>query len=436
MTTSARKFGPVLLAPGVLPRHVLCYLFAAFVSIGLYTYLVALTPYVLTINLGLPESEHGTIAGDLNLWQEIMLLASLGLWGALSDRFGRRIVYVFGFVVIFLAYALYAFAATPAELIAYRLVFALGVAATTTSLAAVLADYSDEGSRGKLTGIAFFLNGVGAVIFSFALTRLPQMYSGGGADELWAGRYAGLTIAGVALLAAIVMLGLKPGRAVEVVERKPVVRLLAEGMAAGRRPRIGLSYLSAFAARADMAIVTLFLNLWAFQAATGQSMSVEDATARAGMTMGTALIASVFAAPVIGWIADRIDRLSLLIIAFSVATIGYGWVSIQEDILAASAIPALLCLGAGLSCGQLAATVLLATESPAEIRGSTFGVQAFFGALGILALSAGGGRLFDQVGPHAPFVAIAIANGVVLGCSVLVRAAEGAGSRKARAGNV
>ena len=33
-----------------------------------------------------------------------------------------------------------------------------------------------------------------------------------GVDELWSGRYAYLTVAGIAFLAAIVMTGLKPGR--------------------------------------------------------------------------------------------------------------------------------------------------------------------------------------------------------------------------------
>jgi MFS family permease len=78
----------------------------------------------------------------------------------------------------------------------------------------------------------------------------------------------------------------------------------------------------------------------------------------------------------------------------------------------------------GLSSTQLASTVLLAQEAPAKIRGSVFGLQSLCGGLGILALSAGGGRLFDSLGPHAPFVAVAIANGVVLLVAIGRRAAE------------
>lgn len=413
-----------MLAPGVLPRHALCYLFAALMSIGLYTYLVALTPYILTVNLGLPKSAHGQISGDLQFWQEILLLSTIGLWGAISDRFGRRLTYSIGFLVLFAGYAVYAFATTPTELILYRLVFALGLAATTTNLVAVIADYAEEGSRGKMTGIAFFLNGIGSVLFFVFLTRLPDVYASGGATEIWAGRYAFLTIAALAFIAALVMLGLKPGRPDQTSAQTPVLKLMTEGITAARNIRISLSYVSAFTARADMAIVTLFLTLWVVQAATSSEETAAQATARAGMIVGTAQMAAVVWAPIFGIIADRIDRLTLLVLAFLIATIGYGWVASVDDILAASSVPALLILGAGLSSCQLATTVLLAQEAPARIRGSAFGVQAFCGGLGILTLSAGGGRLFDSLGPHAPFVAVAIANGVVLAAAAACRLAE------------
>ena len=424
MSAVGHKLGPIRLSPGVRPRHVYCYLFAALVSIGVYTYLVALTPFVLTVNLGLPETEHGRISGDLNVWQEVVLLATLGFWGALSDRFGRRFVYVLGFLFLFAAYALYAFAATPTELILYRMVFALGIASTTTCLSAVLADYAEEKSRGKLTGIAFFLNGLGSVAFFVGLTRLPDVFQGQGIEEVWAGRYAYFVVAGIALFAALMMLGLKPGRPDETKEKLPISTLMKDGLTAGRKPRIFLAYLSAFAARADMAIVTLFLTLWVIQAASSENLTTAESTARAGMIVGIAQIAAVFWAPIIGVIGDKIDRLNLLIFGFAIAATGYGWVASLDDVLAPSAIPALLLMGMGLSSGQLSSTVLLAEASPVEIRGATFGVQAFCGALGILALSGGGGRLFDAIGPYAPFAAVALCNGVVLLSAVAVRLAE------------
>ncbi len=424
MSESSHRLGPIRLAPGVLRRHVCAYLFAAFVSIGLFTYLATLTPYILEVNLRVPAGEQGVVTGNLQFWQEIVMLGLIGFWGAMSDRLGRRPVYVAGFLVLALAYVLYPTAASIPELTAYRLVFGVALAALTAMLAAVVADYAHEDSRGKLTGFSYLLNGLGAVLSFMVLSRLPGVFAAEGADPVQAGRYAYWTVAGVAVVAALVMLWLKPGRPTQVRDRPSVGLLLRDGVLAARNPRISLSYLGAFAARADMAVISLFLTLWIVQSATSRGATPGEAAGRAGMVIGLALGASMLCSPIIGIVADRINRLTLLCIGFLLAAVGYGWVGSIDDILAPSAIPALLCLGIGQSCTVLTSSVLLAQEAPAGIRGAVFGLQNFCGAIGILALSAGGGWLYDTIGPQAPIIAIAIANGVVCVCAVALRGRE------------
>ena len=408
------SFGPISLAPGVERRHVLAYLCAALVSIGLFTYFSALTPYILRVNLGLPPEEHGRISGDLQTWQEIVLLATIGIWGALSDRVGRRLVYVLSFIVIGLGYALYAFAGTALELFAFRGLLGLGIAGSAAMLVTVLADYPDERSRGKLTGFAFFLNGVGSVVFFLGLTKLPLYFEGQGVSPLWAGRYSFLIAAGIAVVTALVLVRLKPGPPAAVPERRPLARLLSEGIAAARSPRIALCYFGAFAARADMVIITLFVTLWVAQSATLAGLSAAEATARAGMVVGVTQFTAVFWSPVFGWLGDRLDRVTVVVVGFLLAVIGYGWIGSINDPAATTAIPALIALGVGQASTALASTLLLGQEAPEQIRGSVFGVQSLCGGLGILAISAGGGRLFDQVGPWAPFIAVAVANAMVV----------------------
>jgi len=420
----AEKFGPINLAEGVKPRHVTAYLFAALVSIGLFIYLTALTPYILRVNVGLDDARFGQVSGDLQFWQELLVIFTIGWWGAVSDRFGRRLIYIIGFLILTVAYATYAFSTSVPELIAVRLIFALGVASTTALLSAMLADYPAEDSRGKLSGLAFFLNGIGSVIFITQLTRLPAMFAERGANEVVAGQYAYLTVAGIAFVAAFAMLGLKPGKPTRTEKRIPVMRLMIEGLAAAKAPRIAVSYFSSIAARADMAIVTIFLILWVTQAAVQAGLSPADASKKAGMLMGFSQMAAVVWAPFFGWLADKIDRLTLMIIAFAIASVGYGGTAMQPDILATSAIPFILILGVGMSSTILAATVLLGQEAPAEIRGSAFGMQAFFGALGILLLSFVGGRLYDSVSPNAVFYLITAANAAVLLVALGIRLFE------------
>jgi MFS family permease len=423
--SSAGSFGPIKLSPGVTPRHVLCYLFAAGISIGMFTYLMSLTPYILTVNLGIPEDQHGRLIGNLQFLQEIIVIGSIGWWGAMSDRYGRRAIYIIGWLLMAFAYAIYSFATSVAELFVYRVAFAIAVAATTTNLSAVLADYPLEESRGKMVGISFVLNGLGAVAFFAGLNRLPAIFQKQGMNELWAGHSAYLLVAMLAFVAAIVMLGLKPGRPAGVSPKTPVLTLIREGLAAACNKRIGLAYLGGFAARADMAIVTLFLVLWVVQASNAAGLTPAEAQARAGMFVGISSLTAVLWAPIFGIIADRVDRLTLNTAAFALAAFGYGWLGLLSDVTSfASTIPALICVGIGQSSTALAATVLLGQEAPLQYRGSVFGVQSFFGAIGILAISSGGGQLFDLLGPGTPFLAVAVANGLVFVAALALRGVE------------
>lgn len=417
-TDKPRRLGFIDLAPGVLPRHALCFLFAAFVSIGLFAYLPALTPFVLKVNLALPTGEQGVAAGTLQSWQEILILLFVGLWGALSDRIGRRPVYVAGFVLIAGAYVLYPLAHSMPELTLYRLVFGCAVAGLGTMLATVLSDYPLESSRGKLTGVAFFLNGLGSVVFLVGLTQLPRLYAAAGATQLAAGRYAYFTVAAVAVLAALVMFGLKPGLPGRTSERRPFGELLAEGVRAARNPRILLSFAGGFTSRADLSLVTLFLALWASQSAIAEGLSAAEATGRVGMTLGVTQITAMLWAPFYGWLGDRMSRLTHFTVAFALALAGYCWVGAQDDIVRPAAIPALMLLGMGQVSTILAATILLGQETEPASRGAVFGVQAFCGGLGILTISWVGGQLYDRVGPSAPFTLVGIANGIIVAWAV------------------
>jgi len=422
---SPHSFGPISLAEGVTRRHVLSYLFAALISIGMFTYLMSLTPYILKVSFGIPDEQHGRIIGNLQFLQEIVVIACIGWWGAMSDRLGRRIIYIAGFLLMAVAYAVYSFATTLTELFALRSVFALAVAATTTNLSAILADYPQETSRGKLTGLAFLLNGIGAVAFFAGLNKLPQIYQAQGASEIWAAHYAYLTVAGIAFIAAVVMCGLKPGRPEGVEPKTPVFQLIGEGMKAVKNKRIGIAYFGAFAARADMAIITLFLILWVVQASGAANLTTAEAQARAGMFVGVCSLAAVLWAPVFGFIADKVDRLVLCIAGFGLAAMGYAWLGMVNNVLSfAEVIPALIFVGIGQSSAQLSSTVLLGQECPPPIRGSVFGVQAFFGSIGILAISWGGGQLFDLFAPSAPFLAVAGANAAVFIAAIILRRIE------------
>jgi MFS family permease len=88
---------------------------------------------------------------------------------------GRRPIYAFGFVIMAFAYFLYPLATAPGDLYLYRAVFAVGAACVASMLAAIIADYAMETSRGRLVGICFFLNGIGVATLVVLGGRLPRM---------------------------------------------------------------------------------------------------------------------------------------------------------------------------------------------------------------------------------------------------------------------
>jgi MFS family permease len=408
------KFGPIELAPGVTARHTLCYLWAAFVSIGVFTYITTLQPYILGVNLGIPPERRGVVSGDLQFWQEILALLVIGIIGAWSDRVGRRLVYVFGFLVAALAYAAYPFADDYGQLLIYRLIFAVGVATLGGMLATVLADYPTDADRGKLTGIAFTLNAVGALLFFTVFNRLPEYFQQQGLSEIWAGRASYLFAAGVCLLSALIMLGLKPGRPEATASKLPLVTLMGQGLAAGRQPRIALAYAASFMARADLVIVALFLALWAQNAAIADGFTPAEAARKQGLLFGVVQATALVWAPFFGWLADKVDRVTLVIIAILLSVVGYGWIGLTPDPLAPAAIPAAALMGIGQASGILATQVLVGQEAPGAIRGAVVGMVGFFGAVGILVISKLGGYTFDNWMPSSPFLLMALANALLL----------------------
>jgi MFS family permease len=420
--SAGAKFGPVRLMPGVTRGHVGAYLWAAFVSIGIFTYATTLQPYLLEVNIGVPVEQRGSVSGDLQFWQEIITLMCVGLFGAWSDRVGRRVVYITGFLVTALAYAAYPFANDVGQLLIYRLIYAVGIAALGGMLATVLADYPVDADRGKLTGISFFLNAVGALLFFAVLTRLPSFYQGFGATETEAGRFAYLTIAAVCVVSALIMVGLKPGRPDQVTERLPLRTLMTQGLAAGRQPRIALAYAASFAARADLVIVALFLSLWVQTAAIADGASAAEASSRQGALFGIVQGSAMLWAPIFGWMADKVNRVTLVIIATALSIAGYGWMGFTPDpAMGGAAFGAAAMLGIGQASGILASQVLIAQEAPSAIRGAVIGMVGFFGALGILAISKIGGYTFDEWRPGSPFIIMAGANVLLLAFAIWVR---------------
>ena len=63
VTQTAYNFGPVKLADGVRPKHAVFFLISAFLGICLTTFLSTFLPYLMAVNLQLPQEQQGQVSG-------------------------------------------------------------------------------------------------------------------------------------------------------------------------------------------------------------------------------------------------------------------------------------------------------------------------------------------------------------------------------------
>ncbi|MDX2145721.1 MAG: MFS transporter [Rhodospirillaceae bacterium] len=421
--TSAQKFGPIWLSPGVSRGNMGTLLYAAFFTIGLLTFVGIGTPYVLNAVLKIPAEEQGVVSGNLVFWTEIASILLFGPIGVLVDKFGRRALYVVGFGLMGLGYALYPFAGSITELTIYRMIYALGIATTTGVLATVVTDYPQEGTRGKAVAIVGFMNGLGVAVLNIILGGMPQRFSNAGFDDVTAGEYTHFIVAGLCWLSAIVCgLGLKGGLPGKHKERPAARLIVREALrAAVTNPRIALAYTAAFIARGDLVILGTFLTLWATQAGVASGMALPEASRAGTLIFVTAQSAALLWTGVVVFLLDRFNRVTALAWCMGIAAAGYLGMGFVDDPLARIDLPLIILLGVGQISAFFGSQALVGQEAPVLQRGAVLGGFNTSGAIGILFCSTVGGYLYDNVGPHGPFVLVGCLNLVVFALCLIVR---------------
>jgi MFS family permease len=84
-------------------------------------------------------------------------------------------------------------------------------------------------------------------------------------------------------------------------------------------------------------------------------------------------------------------------------------------------IPYFLIISLGSSFMLKASLGLIGQEAPPRERASVIAMNGWCGALGILIFTVVGGRLFDAVGPWAPFVLAGVYQVFLLIAAIIIR---------------
>ena len=422
--SAPRSFLGVQLTNSVLPSNLIGFYGACFAGILLSTFMPQMQPYLLSEFLHIPENEQGVMSGNIAFWGEIAIIIAAGFWGTMSDKIGRRHVMAVSFVIMAIGVAGFPFAQSYPQLIFFRIIFGIGVAAFSCMTITIMADYVNDRSRGKATGFLGLANGFGAMTTVFLILRLPAIFQARGMDPHAAGMVTYFIIAGVSLLFAIWMwLSLKKHDAsTQQSSSDSFLEITKKGFRAARDHGVALSYAAAFVSRGNLAIVGTFFTLWLANYGTSElGLSRADALARGGMIVGIAQGVTLIGAPLFGILSDRLARVDALIISLLVSFIGYGGTFFIDDPFSTKMIICAIFIGLGEVGVIITSAVLIAQQTPAEIRGAVIGFFNLSGAVGILVAAKFGGYLFDHWRESGPFVLFGLLALVVTIWAIIVR---------------
>ena len=419
-------FGPQLLKlqidSSVSKFNVSTLLFGSFFGIAMMSFINVCQPYLFTEVLKIPLDEQAPLAGDLTFWSEVVVIATIGLLGAMSDKIGRKPIWVGAFLVFALGYFLYPLAESPEQLLLFRMIFAVGLAANTAMLPLVANDYPAENSRGKMISVCFMLNGLGFIILMTPLRQLSGVFEGlTGGDPEQTARLWIWTAASVCLFVSTgLMLGLKAGSPAQLKKRDPLLSTLKIGVHAAKKLRVALAYVAAVVARGDMAVLSAFFVLWLTQEGIAAGMDTGEATRNAIKFYIFIQVFALLWLPILGFILDRIDRVAGLAIAMVLAGGGYSSLFLLDDPLSSQMWFCAVLIGMGEISANLASLTLIGSEAPVKGRGAVLGLFSLCGAVGILIIAKGGGMLSVDYGTIAPFALVAVMNLVVLILALIV----------------
>ena len=402
--------------------NMITFYWACLVGILLQTFVPQMQPYLLTEFLGIPEGKQGEVSGNLSFWSELVIIAMVGFWGALSDRIGRRPIMAAGYLIMSAGLLFLPRAQSYEALLAARLAFSVGAAAFSVMLVTLVADYVSDQSRGKATGMVGFCNGIGALITVMLLLRLPKMFQEAGQTPVEAGHSAYWIIAGLTFAtAAIMWFGLNKREALHQEQRQSLLQQAREGLLAARDRGVALAYGASFVARGNLAIVGTFFTLWLANYGTAElGMNRADAMAKAGMIIAITQTAALVSAPLFGFLTDRINRVSALNLTLLLAFLGYGGTWFVANPFGAGMILCGVLIGMSEVGCIVTSSVLIAQQTPQRIRGAVIGLFNLSGAVGILVASKVGGILFDAWREAAPFITFGLFALVVLIWGLLV----------------
>jgi MFS family permease len=342
-----------------------------------------LLPLFLTSVLGAGMVAVGVVEGIAEATAAMTKVIS----GALSDRFARRKpLVVLGYAFAALSKPLFPLAASVPMVLGARFMDRIGKGIRGAPRDALIADVTPPEARGAAYGLRQALDTTGAVLGPLAAVGLMLALADDIRSVLW--------VAALPAFAAVVVL--------VVFVREPA-RANVPNKETSAISRVALSTLGPryWSVVALGAVLTLARFSEAFLVLRAHELGVALALAPlVFVVMNVVYTAVSYPA---GVAADRGHRRALLI--WGIAALIAADVVIGASISVAALGIGIMLWGAHMGLTQGLLSTLVADASPAELRGTAFGVFHLVSGAALLAASVLAGWLWSVYGAHAAFLA-------------------------------
>ncbi|NLS18863.1 MFS transporter [Rhizobium sp. P40RR-XXII] len=343
----------------------------------------ALLPVYMVSVLGTSTFAVGIIEGIAEATASITKVFS----GALSDWLGRRkFLAALGYGLAAITKPIFPLASSLDWLIAARFVDRVGKGIRGAPRDALVADIAPPELRGASFGLRQSLDTVGAFIGPLLAIGLMWFT----ADHFQAVFWIAVL---PALLSVSVLLFM-----VKEPERPQDLRRVRMPLHRDELRRLGKSYWWVVAVAA---VFTLARFSEAFLILKAQSIGVPIALVPLALVL-MSLAYSLSAYPA-GILSDKADRFTILVIGLSLLVGADLVLAFAQGIVGAGLGVVLWGLHMGFTQGLLAK--LIADTSPAELRGTAFGMFNLITGVALLLASVIAGALWDVTGPRGTFLA-------------------------------
>ncbi|HZS64217.1 MAG TPA: MFS transporter [Xanthobacteraceae bacterium] len=359
----------------------------------------ALLPLYLVTVLGTSMLTVGIIEGIAEATASITKIFS----GALSDWLGKRkFLAALGYGLAAFTKPVFPLASTIDWLIAARFVDRVGKGIRGAPRDALIADLSPPELRGASFGLRQSLDTVGAFLGPLLAIGLMFLAANNFTFVFW------IAVIPAFLSFAVIVFAVRepprpaPRRAVRSPLSLPELR------------RLGGAY---WLIVAIAAVFTLARFSEAFLLLRAQSVGLPLAFTPAVMVVMN--VVYMLAAYPAGAMSDRLGRFAVLGTGFAVLIAADLALALAAGVSGVMAGAALWGLHMGLTQGLLAA--LVADTSPAELRGTAFGMFNLLTGVAMLLASVIAGALWDVIGPDGTFFAGALFTALALAALPILR---------------